>query len=1459
MKEMKNKKILKKESKQKNKKNKKSTSRSSCSKKTKYYQNIIQDTILYVQKYKLLDIIDAGELNICIQNLEKLYELTNNIITLLANKKKLIDFNDIINKLQQINNDLSSNFRLYGTKSIEYVLDVCFGSEYINDNIKENNSSLYEVVKKYIHPINYKVLDWKVDDNKKNEKIKKKLAKNRIIEDFMLVETSETLDCFDLARTTKKFQTKVYGIKIIFQDSVNKKTMIISAITDDMIINCMNLTYLQDKLKLIHQNKPQDPIFLVEDFCRFCNALTLKELLVYNNKELYQRYVGYTNQTNLIKKKTISQIVKEFISSDLYGQRKFLIQLLMKYGDPEFQYLAYLLYDLLSTEMNGNFDTIEQTILFDSLPWTIKKYFRDAMKTTIKYTKNLSNFDINKIPIEQQICLLKASDTVKEKAMLKLKEVKAKSEDSGSKARQYLDGLLKIPFGIYKKEAILSIMTDINDDFKSLIEEISYNDKNIIIPIKKSYSTIEIIKYLNYLKNSYVEQSQKNSIDKLKNDFISGKRDNLIAKICLINSVVKKNNLKQLKILHSGKKNAYMKENIANFFNKLIDYPVVLNDIIKKYPDYFPIYKNVNIQNNVNNILNKWDTVTDTIKDVKKVLNDSIYGHTKAKRHIERVIGQWITGKQSGYCFGFEGPPGVGKCLRRGTPIMLSNGKIKKVENIKVGDKLMGDDSTSRNVLALGRGREKMYEIKPVKGDSYVVNESHILSLKMTKKGKSYSGARGAIGGHQLINGKKYWKNDIVDICIKDYLKLPKSQKGCLKGYRVPVEFPEKKVDLDPYVLGYWLGDGTSSKPEITSIEEPVLEYFRYYCEEHDLLLKEIGNTKISYRMTTSIKGGNMKDNRNYILNMLRRYKVLNNKHIPHIYKCNSKDIQLELLAGIIDSDGSLHRNGYDIIQKNETLLDDIIFLARSLGFAAYKTKCEKSCLYKGEKKTGIYYRTFIHGKGVEYIPVKVQRKKANKRKQIKNILNTGIKVIPLEKDEYYGFQIDGNSRFLLGDFTVTHNTSLARKGLAKCLKDANGDTRPFSFIALGGSSNGSTLSGHNYTYVGSTWGRIVDILMENKCMNPIIFIDELDKVSKTENGKEIIGILTHLIDSTQNESFQDKYFSGIDLDMSKALFIFSYNDVNAIDKILLDRIHRVKFDHLTLYDKLEITNKYILPELYEKIGINDSILFTNDVIKFIIENYTSESGVRKLKEILYEIISEINLGILNQDKEYELPIKLTIEDIKFNYLKEKHEIIHKTIHNNSCVGIINGLWANSIGMGGIIPIECFYWPSTNFMDLKLTGLQGDVMKESMNVAKTLAWKLTDKKKQKLLCKEFEKTKLQGIHIHCPEGAVPKDGPSAGTAITIAIYSLLNKKIIKKNVAITGEINLQGKVSAIGGLNLKILGGIKAGVKSFIFPEDNKKDYNKFIEKYKDKNIIPDDVTFTSVKNIKDVLNMVFE
>jgi ATP-dependent Lon protease len=435
--------------------------------------------------------------------------------------------------------------------------------------------------------------------------------------------------------------------------------------------------------------------------------------------------------------------------------------------------------------------------------------------------------------------------------------------------------------------------------------------------------------------------------------------------------------------------------------------------------------------------------------------------------------------------------------------------------------------------------------------------------------------------------------------------------------------------------------------------------------------------------------------------------------------------------------------------------------------------------------------------------------------------------------------------------------TSLAKKGISNCLKDEKGEPRPYSFIALGGSSNGKTLEGHGYTYVNSTWGKIVDILMESKCMNPIIYIDELDKVSKTEEGKEIIGILIHLIDQSQNELFQDKYFSGINMDLSKALFIFSYNDPEQIDKILLDRIHRIKFDNLSIEDKIIIVKKYLLPEINTKMGFFDVVILSDEIIVDIIETYTCEPGVRKLKEILFDLYGEINIELLKcgGDKT-ETPIKITTELIKNKYLKKHKEIIYAEVHKEPLVGVINGLWANSLGVGGILPIETMFFPSETFLDLKLTGLQGDVMKESMNVAKSLAWFITDNEIKKNWIKTFEETKCQGLHIHCAEGAVSKDGPSAGAAVTMAIYSLLNNKKINNNVAITGEINLQGKITAIGGLNEKIRGAIKSGVKIILYPKDNNKQYNEYKEH--SNNGCSDEIIFKEVENIKEIIEIIF-
>lgn len=409
-----------------------------------------------------------------------------------------------------------------------------------------------------------------------------------------------------------------------------------------------------------------------------------------------------------------------------------------------------------------------------------------------------------------------------------------------------------------------------------------------------------------------------------------------------------------------------------------------------------------------------------------------------------------------------------------------------------------------------------------------------------------------------------------------------------------------------------------------------------------------------------------------------------------------------------------------------------------------------------------------------------------------------------------------------------TGKTTLAKQGIAKCLRDEDGNNRPFIFIALGGSSNGSTLEGHNYTYVGSTWGRIVDALIKSKCMNPIIYIDELDKISKTEHGKEIVGILTHMTDLSQNEEFADKYFSGIKFDISKCLIIFSYNDPSLIDKILLDRIHRIRIKAITSDDKIIICKKYILPTIFAHVGYSrQDILFADDVLRFIIDHYTLEAGVRKLKEKLYELVREVNIQYLSE--KIELPFQVTktfVSELFYKYDKVESKMIHRT----NTIGLINGLYATSLGVGGITTIEVVKNFSKKDLELQLTGHQGNIMKESMAVAKTVALNYIAKHYPDQSSECLQPTKTFGLHIHCPAAATPKDGPSAGAAITVAIVSQLVQQPIKTTFAITGEVDLCGNVLKIGGLESKLHGAKRAGVKVVLCPSENKHDVEKITQ-----------------------------
>jgi len=240
-------------------------------KKILFFEEMITKSSLAIQRYKNLDIITANELNKYTLTLEELYTELKTIEKNILRKKKNIDYNDIINKLQRINNELANIFKSYGTKDIDDLISVALGCNFINMHIiTEEDKAKYDILKKHVHPISYKVLPWKKDNDDKKVK---KLSKNRIVEDFMIVESSNNFDCFDLARTSRKFQKKVYGIKIAVHNILEKKILIVCGIVDDLVISCIKQPFIENKLVALLKEKPQDPDFQTQDFIRFIDTL----------------------------------------------------------------------------------------------------------------------------------------------------------------------------------------------------------------------------------------------------------------------------------------------------------------------------------------------------------------------------------------------------------------------------------------------------------------------------------------------------------------------------------------------------------------------------------------------------------------------------------------------------------------------------------------------------------------------------------------------------------------------------------------------------------------------------------------------------------------------------------------------------------------------------------------------------------------------------------------------------------------------------------------------------------------------------------------------------------------------------------------------------------------------------------------------------------------------------------
>ena len=393
--------------------------------------------------------------------------------------------------------------------------------------------------------------------------------------------------------------------------------------------------------------------------------------------------------------------------------------------------------------------------------------------------------------------------------------------------------------------------------------------------------------------------------------------------------------------------------------------------------------------------------------------------------------------------------------------------------------------------------------------------------------------------------------------------------------------------------------------------------------------------------------------------------------------------------------------------------------------------------------------------------------------------------------------------------------------------------------ISVGGINDEAEIVGHRRTYIGANPGRIIQGIRRAGTTNPVFIIDEIDKMTKDIKGDPASSLL-EVLDPEQNSKFSDHYIEE-DFDLSKVMFIATANYFDQIPYELRDRLEIINISSYTEYEKLDIAKNHLIPKELEEHGLTTlQVSISDESIMTLIRNYTKESGVRELERIIATLFRKIvkNL-LLNKDGMfYNIDDKMIEE-----FLGKKKYLYMDTIHNDE-VGVVNGM-AYTVFGGDILPIE-----ATSFKGkgkLTLTGSLGEVMQESCHIA--LDFIKSNMDKFNIDEKIFEEN---DIHIHVPEGAVNKDGPSAGVTMTTALISLLTEKKVDKDIAMTGEITLRGRVLGIGGLKEKVIGAHRAGIRKVFIPIENEKDLDEIPED------IRNDIKFIAVNNYIDIYKNIF-
>ncbi len=393
---------------------------------------------------------------------------------------------------------------------------------------------------------------------------------------------------------------------------------------------------------------------------------------------------------------------------------------------------------------------------------------------------------------------------------------------------------------------------------------------------------------------------------------------------------------------------------------------------------------------------------------------------------------------------------------------------------------------------------------------------------------------------------------------------------------------------------------------------------------------------------------------------------------------------------------------------------------------------------------------------------------------------------------------------------------------------------RNYARISLGGVRDEAEIRGHRKTYIGSMPGRMIAALKQAKSMNPVILLDEIDKMGNDYKGDPSSAML-EVLDSEQNNAFVDHYLE-IPVDLSDVLFITTANSLDTISAPLLDRMEVIELNSYTREEKFQIAKKHLLPKQLKKHGEKPSTVKVNDKALYsIIDFYTREAGVRKLERRIADICRKSAKQLVSGES------KVTVTDANINDFLGVKKYLPETLAAKDEVGLVNGLAWTSVG-GTMLPLEVLVLDGTG--KTEFTGSLGDVMKESAKIAVSLTRALADKYN---IDPEFYKNK--DIHVHAPEGAVPKDGPSAGVTLTTALVSALSGIPVRRDVAMTGEITLRGKVLAIGGLKEKSMAAYRAGVKTVCIPKENEPDIEELDE------VVKQNVKFVVAEDISTVLD----